>query len=214
MNKYDITGNVYGYLTVIKRSGMDNNRRNSTWLCKCKCGKYSIVPRFALVGGHTTSCGCKVFESVNVTHGMSKTRLYSEWSKMRSRCNNASKKDFETYQGRGIAVCDEWNNDFVPFMEWALENGYRDDLTIDRIDNEKGYCPDNCRWITISAQQANKRNTIYINHHGERKCLRTVCVEIGFPYKVAHARYRRLLAAKKDISENVLFAPIRETKSK
>lgn len=210
MSKYDITGNTYGYLTVIKRHGMDNNRRNSTWLCKCKCGNYSVVIRSALVGGHTSSCGCKIYESINVTHGMSKTRLYSEWSKMRSRCNNANKKDFKDYQGRGITVCNEWNEDFVPFMEWAIAAGYTDELTIDRIDNDKGYCPENCRWITIEEQQQNKRNNIYIFYKGEKKCLRTVCVEIGFNYKTAYGRYRRLLKSGREITEDILFASGRQ----
>lgn len=206
MSKKSIVGETFGYLTVIERAGMDNNRRNSTWLCKCKCGNYSVVSRSSLVGGHTKSCGCKLHESINVTHGMSKTRLYHEWLSMRRRCNKATGKDFNDYQGRGITVCQEWNEDFVSFKNWAMSHGYTDDLTIDRIDNDKGYFPDNCRWVTIEQQQSNKRNTRYILHDGEYKCLRTVCVEIGFPYKLAHQRYMKLLKRGKEITEEVLFA--------
>lgn len=207
MKNFDITGNTYGYLTVIERYGMDNNRRNSTWLCECKCGNRSVVNRSALVSGHTISCGCRQYESKNITHGMSKTRIYHEWLSMRRRCYGASKKDFKDYQGKGITVCDEWKNDFLAFRDWSYENGYSDDLTIDRIDNGKGYAPDNCRWITIGEQQANKTNTVKILYNGEYRCLRTVCMEIGFPYKLAHQRYKTITRRGEKASPEVLFAP-------
>lgn len=209
MDKHNITGETFGYLTVIERSGVDKAKRNSTWLCKCKCGNYSIVQRSALVSGHTSSCGCKNAESKNVTHGMSKTRLYSEWLSMRKRCNNATKKDFKCYQGKGITVCDEWDKNFIAFKDWALSHGYTDELTIDRIDNDCGYSPDNCRWVTITEQQTNKSNTINVLFNGEYKCLRRICIENGFSYKLAHQRYRTKLKKGEEIITEELFAPPR-----
>ena len=117
MNEHDLTGKTYGYLTVIKREGLDNTRKNSTWLCECKCGKQTIVSRVSLTSGHTISCGCRQFESKNFTHKMSKTRLYYTWYNMRVRCNRDTGKNFKDYKGRGITVCDEWEKDFVSFMD-------------------------------------------------------------------------------------------------
>lgn len=207
MNKFDITGKTYGYLTVIERHGLDNSRRNSTWLCKCKCGNYSIVTRSSLVSGKTVSCGCRQYESKNFTHNMSKTRIYREWRAMRRRCYKAQKNDFPNYQGKGIIVCDEWKDDFLAFRDWAYANGYSDDLTIDRIDNDKGYSPENCRWVTNAEQQRNKSTTIKILYNGEYRCLKTVCTEIGFPYKLAHQRYQKITRRGKEVSPEVLFAP-------
>lgn len=206
MNKYDITGNTYGYLTVVKKYGLDNNRRNSTWLCKCKCGNETIVNRSALVSGHTISCGCRQYESKNYTHNMSKTRIYKEWLAMRRRCYHSSEKDFGSYQGKNITVCAEWKDDFTAFRDWAYSSGYTDELTIDRIDNDKGYSPDNCRWVTMEEQQRNKTNNISICYNGKNWCLRTLCVELGFPYKLAHQRYRTLLKRGIGPSPKVLFA--------
>lgn len=211
-NKYDITGKNFGYLTVLDRDEASVGERNSRWICRCKCGKITVVPRCALVTGHTSSCGCKMHESHNKIHGYSKTRIYSIWVKMNARCKNPSEKDAKSYKNRGITVCEEWQSDFMAFYEWAMKNGYSDSLTIDRIDNDKGYSPDNCRWITIEEQQSNKRNNVYISYNGKKYCLRRLCENIGFPYKTAHRRYMRLKKRGEVITSEKLLAPIDEKK--
>lgn len=105
------------------------------------------------------------------THGEGNSRLYHAWSAMKQRCSNPNNRKYDSYGGRGITVCDEWANSYLAFKKWAIENGYSDCLTIDRIDNEKGYSPDNCRWITNKDQQRNKRNNRLVTINGETKTL-------------------------------------------
>lgn len=215
MNKYDISGKQFGYWTVLYKDKSRKGNRNSFYVCKCKCGKIKSISRSSIVSGKSKSCGC--WESpnkkgINSTHGMSKTRLYHEWLSMRRRCKNPNDKSATSYYQKGIRVCDEWDSDFSAFRDWALSNGYADNLTIDRIDNSKGYNPYNCRWITSEEQQQNKTNTIYIEYNGKVWCLRTLCVEIGFPYKLAHRRYKRALKSGKPISTDILFAPVHSEK--
>ena len=207
---YDLTGKVFGYLTVIGKDNSFNSKETTKWICQCKCGRIKSVYRDALRSGHTTSCGCKAYESHNATHGMSKTRIYGVWDNMNDRCRNPHKKC--KYIKRGITVCDEWKSDFVSFYNWALANGYSEGLTIDRIDNDKGYFPDNCRWIPIGEQQSNKSNTVKIDFQGTKRCLRTVCVEIGFPYKTAHRRYQRITRRGEIPTADKLFEPIHTEK--
>ena len=210
MSKEDLTGKQFGYITVLGRDKSSIGERNSKWFCRCKCGKITSMARCSLESGHTTSCGCKIFESHNATHGMTKTRLHSIWSSMKNRCTNHYKKN--KYVPRGITVCDEWKSDFMAFYIWAINNGYSDNLTIDRIDNNKNYCPENCRWISIAEQQSNKTNTVWIDYQGSKRCLRTVCMEIGFPYKTAHCRYQRITRRGELPTFEKLFEPIHEEK--
>lgn len=206
----------FDYWTVLKRDEPHKGARNSYWICKCKCGTIKSLTRTSLLRGESKSCGCRhsdKLKGINKTHGMSNTRLYHEWLSMRYRCNRKTGKDSKTYYNNGISVCDEWASDFTNFMEWALSNGYNDSLTIDRIDNSKGYSPQNCRWVTNDEQQQNKTNTIYVDYNGEKRCLRTLCTEIGFSYKTAYQRYRRLVKTGKPITQEALFAPVRKAKS-
>lgn len=111
------------------------------------------------------------------THGFSKTnpRLFGLWETMRTRCNNKNRDKYMDYGGRGITVCDEWNNSAEAFCEWALSNGYKDGLQIDRIDNNKGYEPSNCRFVTPKQNSRNRRNTVYLTVNGETKCVSEWC---------------------------------------
>lgn len=139
-------GRRYGKLTV------QSYVTGAMYDCLCDCGNMSRVLSSNLATGHTKSCGCN-----RVLHGDYKTRIYRIWRGMKHRCQCVGNKDWENYGGRGITVCDEWQ-EFVPFRDWALANGYEANLTIDRAENDNGYTPQNCRWVTISEQNRNRRS--------------------------------------------------------
>lgn len=149
--KIDLTGQRIGRLKVIREYGHIKGRLN--WVCECDCGNVVNVPSNHLIGKHTQSCGCLKKERVKTAsyvHGQSKNRIHKEWRGILHRCKNPSASHYENYGGRGIDVCEEWKgeNGFINFYNWSMQNGYSDDLTLDRKDNDKGYSPDNCRWVT------------------------------------------------------------------
>jgi len=138
----DLTDQRFGKLTVIKLDCKDK-RGECKWLCKCDCGNETVVYGSHLRKGDTVSCGC-VMRTANKTHGESKTRLYKIWLHMKDRCNNPNGDHYCYYGGRGITYTPIWE-DFNEFKSWAINNGYKDNLTIDRIDVNGNYEPDNCR---------------------------------------------------------------------
>ena len=214
MADFDISGKTFGHWLVLRKDDPHPGSRNSYWICRCTCGTERSVIRASLVSGRSTNCGCIVSEKkkgINKTHGMSKTRLFHEWVSMKRRCSNPKDKSAKSYYQKGITVCDEWAASFEPFRDWAMANGYSDDLTIDRIDNSLGYSPDNCRWISNDDQQKNKTNTIKVEYEGKVWCLRDLCIHLGFPYKTAYRRYSRLINSGRKPTADVLFAPV-ETK--
>lgn len=158
----------FGKLTVAGR-GEDrvssSGRRRVMWDCVCDCGNVVTVNPDNLHSGRQRSCGCLQREEAGArlrTHGESKTKLYGIWSSMKARCYNKNTVAYKDYGGRGIEMCDEWKHDYDAFRKWALENGYRDDASIDRVDNDLGYSPENCEWVTGVAQANNRRsNRVY-----------------------------------------------------
>lgn len=216
--KEDYTGKRFHYLTVIRfippeeRSGYSHSKDVRRWLCQCDCGKYIRVRSDQLKNDRIKSCGCmtaKINGDAHRTHGQKGTRIYKIWANMKDRCYNRKSKDYPRYGGRGIFVCQEWLESFQSFYEWSMENGYEDKLSIDRINNEGGYSPSNCRWTTGKKQCRNRRNTIYIKYKGEEKPLQEWCDLLGFPSYVAHQRYKRRLTG-----EQIFENPIRKCKRK
>lgn len=188
MGVKDITGMRFGRLTVIKRADdyLCGKNRLTQWLCKCDCGECKTVLANSLSRGKTRSCGCYRKEYVarkNITHKQSHTRLYAEWRNMINRCK------FNThYKNNKIDICDEWANNFVSFYEWSIINGYSDDLTLDRVDNDRGYSPNNCRWVSTIIQQNNKGNNHYIEHCGEKHTISEWGRITGYGDKVIRRR--------------------------
>ena len=169
MKLIDLTDHRFGRLVVIKRYG--TRGKAVTWLCRCDCGAEIVTRGDSLRKGATQSCGCihkEQLQQRNYTHGLTHTRLHNIWGLMIQRCYNPQTPCYEAYGGRGITVCDEWRESFQAFYEWAMVNGYKDNLTVDRKDNEKGYSPDNCRWVTRKVQANNTRRNHYINYSGEK----------------------------------------------
>ena len=161
----DLTGQRFGRLIAIKRADQ-KIRGHATWCCQCDCGRFSVVSSDKLVSGHTQSCGCfksEVSSKTHTTHGCTGTRLYNIWSLMKKRCDDPKN---ELYGGRGISVCDEWR-DFSVFKQWSQNNGYSENLTLDRKNPNGNYEPANCRWATNKEQQNNKRNNRSITFCGE-----------------------------------------------
>lgn len=167
----DLTGRTFGRLTVIQ---YDHSKNGAYWLCRCECGKTKVIKGNSLTRGVTTSCGCKSREmsiSRSTTHGMTGTRIYRIRSGMIARCYNENAASYPKYGAKGITVCDEWlgENGFINFYNWAMENGYKDNLTLDRINPKGNYEPSNCRWATYKEQANNTKATVFLTYDGETK---------------------------------------------
>lgn len=165
--------------------------------CRCDCGTIRDLQVSNLKRGATLSCGCNSkprLRAAATTHGLSRHPLFQTLRSMKSRCHKPGSHAYENYGARGIAVCEEWRgpDGAVNFYEWSMANGYRKGLTIDRIDNDKGYGPDNCRWATYQQNLNNRRNTIYVDYCGAKISLSECWQKYGgdVPYRTVYSRYR------------------------
>ena len=158
-----LVGQKFGRLTVLSKH--QSTRNGIEWKCLCDCSENIIVTTAKLTSGNTKSCGCLRREvsasrcKDTATHGMRNTRIYDIWRGMKKRCLLDTHHSYKNYKGRGITVCAEWM-EFEPFWQWARINGYADNLTIDRINNDDGYYPENCRWTSIAEQARNTRRNV------------------------------------------------------
>ena len=186
----DLTGMVFGRLTVVKCLGSNKNHKR-IWLCSCSCGGTTILPTNHLTRSvePVRSCGClgrEARQKATTKHGQRYTRLYNTWLNMRGRCLTKTDPAYDNYGGRGIKICKDWD-DFNSFWEWSKESGYTDDLTIDRIDVNGNYCPENCRWVNRKIQNNNKRNNDFLIYNGIIK-TRQEWAEM-YDIDVDHLRY-------------------------
>lgn len=213
MGKFiDITGQKFGRLTVVRKSGRSKSG-HVMWECCCDCGAKRYVPGAYLRNGHTKSCGCyqadivresaKKMGTANKRHGMSHDRLHHIWTGMKQRCADNGVKDYQNYGGRGITVCQEWRDSFEAFRDWSLANGYRDDLTIDRINVNGGYEPENCRWITMEQQQRNRTNSRFLTFNGETHTLAEWAEITGIRWGTIKARLNSGWTTERTLTEPV-----------
>ena len=187
----DLTNQKFGRLTAIKRI---KSKKNAKWLCKCDCGNTVEVYAFNLTRGNTKSCGCYHKDRTSeakLIHGERYTRLFNIWAGMKARCYNKTDPSYKNYGGRGISVCEEWRKSFVNFRDWAKSNGYKDSLTIDRIDNNGNYCPENCRWATAKQQSNNRRSNVYVTINGETHTVTEWSEINGISYHTIASRRRK-----------------------
>lgn len=188
--RIDISNQRFGRLITIKRVIPPGESKNK-WLCRCDCGNECLVRTSDLRSGRTQSCGCLKTEldhMRNRSHGMSCTSLHKRWRSIKDRCFNPKNKSYKNYGGRGITMCSEWKNSFESFRDWALSNGYKESLTIERRNVNGDYEPSNCLWIPLKEQAKNRRSSHLLTFNGETHNIREWSKILGIPEN--RIRYR------------------------
>lgn len=181
----NMVGGKYGLLTVLEMC-KHNVGEDVEWLCRCECGKTIVAKGKYLRNGSTTHCGCNKTYSYRLSY----PRIYRIWENMKDRCFNLNNERSKDYGDRGITVCDEWKNSFETFAIWALENGYEENLSIDRIDVDGNYEPSNCRWITMFEQMSNMRKNVYVTYKGRTETLSEWCRLLNLKYSTVAYRLK------------------------
>ena len=191
--KEDLSGKRFGRLIVVSYAGQDLKGHSSLWDCRCDCGKTKIVRRKSLKNGETTSCGCYSSECTSARfkkHGFKNHRLYIIWKSMRQRCNCITNQRYHDYGGRGITICQEWD-EFTEFYSWAMANGYNSTLTIERKEVNGNYCPENCTWILPELQSSNRRNNHRLTFDGQTKTISEWSRDMGGDFNLVYRRIKR-----------------------
>ena len=203
----DLTGERFGKLTVIcvSRKVKSGKRERYYWQCKCDCGREKEVRTDCLTSGLVRSCGCmkKEQDRINLTkfhrHKLSHTKLWDAYYDMKSRCYNENNHRYNDYGGRGITICKEWLDSFDSFAEWSFSHGFKKDLQIDRIDNNSGYSPENCRWVTPKENCRNRRSNVMVEYNGKMITLVELSEILNIPYKTAYSKYRKYGIKRSDL---------------
>jgi hypothetical protein len=207
----DLTGQTFGRLTVLER--VVRNKHYATWLCKCSCGKNKVVRSCHLRSGAIISCGCyqkEIASKISKTHGETKTRLYNIWHGMKRRCYYKKDAFYHLYGGRGIFVCDKWKNSFESFRDWALEHGYSDKLSIDRIDVNGNYEPSNCRWVTQRVQCSNTNHNKIVEYHGLKGVFLDMCRRLNVNESTVRSRMKKGHSFEDAVDKFKKTAPFKE----
>lgn len=189
----DLINRRFGSLVVKERLKM-NSHREMEWLCVCDCGKEHITTSNRLTHGQTTCCRECVKTKISVAntkHGTKPIELWHCYTNMKTRCYNEKYSLYHRYGGRGIKVCDEWLNSFEKFREWAFENGWSKDLTLDRIDNDGNYEPNNCKWSTIQEQSNNRHTNRILTLNGVSDTMANWSRKLNIPYHIIQSRLYR-----------------------
>lgn len=189
----NIEGQRFGRLRVLFYVGQ-NKSKQAMWVAVCDCGGTVICDTHSLIRGNTKSCGCITeafmkYKKPAITHGSCDHPVYNTWCNIRSRCYNKSNPKYPRYGGRGIKVCDEWQ-DFATFKDWALSHGYEQGLSIDRIDNDRDYCPENCRFVNNKIQSNNRSNNHYVEYNGKTQTISQWAEEYGLQYFQLQSRLK------------------------
>lgn len=192
IGKIEILGTADPYISP------KNGHRYVRLRARCFCGKEFVSHANSIKFGHTKSCGCLrwrsrlredgTFDNMRQTHGLSKHPLFKVWTSMKQRCYSEKCWCYKDYGGRGITICDEWRDDVVAFFTWCMENGYKKGLDLDRVDNDKGYSPDNCRFVPRSENARNTRRRTMVTYKGITKHLQEWANELGFTYSILYSR--------------------------
>lgn len=200
MEKY--IGKTFGLLTIekylFKNLLSDNRHYEHYFLCKCKCGNEKICAISNLKNGHIRSCGC-IKNKDKIIHNKTKTRIYHIWANIKARCLNPKNPAYFNYGGRGISLCDEWL-DFQSFNQWAMNNGYQKNLTIDRINNDGNYEPSNCRWVNAMTQANNRRTNKIIEHNSKNYTVAEFSRYLNISYSCLRHRLDRKWSIEKIIN--------------
>ena len=189
--KYNMLYKKFGKLTVLEECKEYTKDNRIRYKCICDCGNITYAIGTNLRNGTKRSCGCLLKEITKLrstTHGKSNSRIYKIYRGMLDRCYRETDKHYKDYGARGIVVCQEWKDDNKTFFDWAKDNGYRDDLTIDRIDPNGNYEPNNCRWVDMKTQQNNKRNNVYLTYKGKTQTMMQWSKELGVKYDTIKSR--------------------------
>jgi hypothetical protein len=205
----NLIGKRFGKLTVINRAIKQyNNDGHVCWVCKCDCGNIVTVSGSSLRRKFTSSCGCLAKEKrkeATTKHGLAKSRLDNIYCKIKSRCLNPKEPSYKWYGARGITICDEWLQDKNKFFQWAINNGYKNNLTIDRIDNNGNYEPNNCKWSSPKEQARNRRTNNVIEFQGEKHTITEWCEILGYKSSVIIARFKRGWSVEKTFTTPLML---------
>ena len=196
------TGKRFGNLVCI---GKDPSKDSRYYLFKCDCGNVKSIIQDSVKRGATISCGCyRKKNPAHLTYGFSHTRIDNIFKSMIDRCENPKSYNYHKYGARGIRVCNEWKTNKVRFFEWAFSNGYSESLTLDRIDNSKGYSPNNCRWVTYKVQNNNRRNNHRITAFGMEKTMSEWSDYTGIKASNIYCRLKKGWSVEKALTKEVI----------